>query len=85
MEKNPECAPSGQHNPLSPEHENGNDIMCNSHGNNTKCKTGMTQEGNLLTMITDTDYLNRDYKKTLSGERAVCESFLHHSKSLRIS
>lgn len=29
----------------------------------TQCVTpmGMTQEGTLLTMITDTDYLNRDY------------------------
>lgn len=62
---------SGRHNPLSPEPENGNDIMCNSYGNNAKCKTGMTQEGNLLTMITNTDYLNNDYKNTLSGESIV--------------
>lgn len=66
-----ECAPSEWHNPLSPEPENGNDIMCNSYGNDIKCKTGMTQEGTLLTMITDTDYLNRDYKDTLSGESIV--------------
>lgn len=51
--------------------------MCNSHGNNTKCKTGMTQEGTLLTMITDTDYLNRDYKNTLSGERSAWECVIN--------
>lgn len=66
-----ECAPSGRHNSFSPEPENGNDTMCNSYGNDIKCKTGMTQEGTLLTMITDTDYLNRDYRNTLSGESIV--------------
>ncbi len=43
------------------EFENGNYIKCNSQGNDTKCKTGITQESNLLTSITNNDYLNRDY------------------------
>lgn len=35
---------------------NGNNTKCNSKGNYTKCKTGVTQEGNLLTGITNNDY-----------------------------
>ena len=41
---------------------NGNNTKCNSQGNYTKCKTGVTQEGNLLTSITNNDYINNDYK-----------------------
>lgn len=49
---------------------NGNNIKCNSHGNYTKCETGITQESNLLTSITNKDY-TRDYiHNSLSGERA---------------
>lgn len=49
---------------------NGNNIKCNSHGNYTKCETGITQESNLLTSITNKDY-TRDYiHNSLSSERA---------------
>lgn len=52
---------------------NGNNIKCNSHGNYTKCETGITQESNLLTSITNKDY-TRDYiHNSLSSER-VSES-----------
>lgn len=45
------------------EHEEiGNDIKCNSLGNNTKCKTGMTQDVNLLTYITNIDYKTSNTK-----------------------
>lgn len=39
----------------------GNNTKCNSQGIDAKCKTGITQESNLLTLITNTDYPNRDY------------------------
>lgn len=49
---------------------NGNNIKCNSHRNYTKCETGITQESNLLTGITNKDYI-RDYdNNSLSPERA---------------
>lgn len=35
--------------------ENGNYIKCNSHGNNTMCNTGNTQDVTLLTMNTSND------------------------------
>lgn len=41
--------------------EDGNNTKCNSQWIDTKCKTGVTQEGNLLTLITNTDYSNNDY------------------------
>lgn len=41
--------------------ENGNNTKCNSQGIDTKCKTGVTQESNLLTLITNNDYYNNDY------------------------
>lgn len=45
--------------------KNGNYAKCNSHRIDIKCKTGITQEGNLLTLITNNDYnteiTNRDY------------------------
>ncbi len=41
--------------------EDGNNTKCNSQGIDTKCKTGVTQESNLLTLITNNDYSNNDY------------------------
>lgn len=49
---------------------NGIDTKCNSQGIDAKCKTGITQESNLLTGITNKDYI-RDYiHNSLSPERA---------------
>lgn len=39
----------------------GNNTKCNSQGIDTKCKTGVTQESNLLTLITNNDYSNINY------------------------
>ena len=39
----------------------GNNTKCNSQWIDTKCKTGVTQESNLLTLVTNNDYSNINY------------------------
>lgn len=63
----------------------GNNIKCNSQGIDTKCKTGVTQEGNPLTLITNTDYYNNDYyikADTLSSEDNGKAETISSKKSL---
>lgn len=42
--------------------EIGNDTKCKSQGNDIKCNSGVTQDETLLTMITNNDYSNNDYR-----------------------
>ncbi len=51
--------------------ENGNNTKRKSQGNDTKCKTGVTQEGNLLTGITNNDYSNKDYNTENTDKYAL--------------
>ena len=44
----------------------GNNTKCNSQGNYTRCNTGITQESNLLTLITNTDYSNNNYTSKIT-------------------
>lgn len=64
--------------------ENGNNEKCNSQGIDIKCKTGVTQESNPLTLITNIDYNNKDYStKNTKGEninRVNAEADTHFSK-----
>ncbi len=74
------------------EYENGNNTKCNSQGNDVKCKTGITQESNLLTGITNNDYSNKNYitdttdnsfskEKDLSNSpQGMCNSFSREKK-----
>lgn len=58
----------------------GNNTKCNSQGIDTKCKTGVTQESNLLTLITNNDYSNIDYTtdttkaETLSNDNGEADT-----------
>lgn len=49
----------------------GNNTKCNSQGTDTKCKTGVTQEDNLLTFITNTNYSNNDYSSENTDKYAL--------------
>lgn len=51
--------------------EDGNNTKCNFQGINTKCKTGVTQESNLLTLITNIDYSNTDYNTKTTDKYAL--------------
>lgn len=68
----------------------GNNTKCNSQGIDTKCKTGVTQESNLLTLTTNTDYSNNDYiqetkkAETLSLDNAEADT-ISSKKSLPTS
>lgn len=51
--------------------EDGNNTKCNSQGIDTKCKTGVTQESNLLTLTTNIDYSNNDYSSENTDKYAL--------------
>lgn len=49
----------------------GNNTKCNSQGIDTKCKTGVTQESNLLTLITNNDYSNINYMTDTTKDKTL--------------
>lgn len=69
--------------------KNGNYTLCNSLGNNTMCKTGITQDVTLLTEITNIDYntentiISPTELNSFSKEKETSPSGLNSSISKR--
>lgn len=51
--------------------QNGSCTKCNSQGNDIKCNSGVTQEGNLLTYITNNEYSNNNYNSDNTDKYAL--------------